>query len=208
MGISLPPFSDLRVNYPLISSDAVISSIGGGVGTYLLNTCVLRMSKAFNYLGDQSGNFDSWPPTPPWKVKPTTIGLEDPRKKKAAYEKLHSIPATYKYVKAFETTYGADKKRYCYRVNEFFDYINHKYKNPDFTIKLLHRNTMLTVDQINGLKNNIYGKTGIICFRTKFGADAPGTAASGHFTLWDGAQCLHDEFFQDVRTSSIHFWTC
>ena len=208
MGISLPPFSELRVNYPVIEHQALLSSIGGGVNSVLMdNGCVIRMSKAFNYLGDPAIPFDQWP-TPSWKVIPKSINFDELRKAKIQRDNLHSIPRTYKYVNAFETTYGADKKRYCFRVNEFFDYMNHKYKQPDHKILLEPRQTMLTVGQISQLKRTIYGKTGIICFKAKFGADRPGSAASGHFTLWDGNVCLYGDYFQDTRTYAIYFWTC
>ena len=55
--LTLPTFEQLEKNYPTGSSFAQVKAdIGGGVTQGWLgnNTCVIRMSKAFNYAG--SGN--------------------------------------------------------------------------------------------------------------------------------------------------------
>ena len=53
MSKALPSFSSLQTNYPTDDSATVIQNIGGEVTQPWVgvNTCVMRMSKAFNYAG-------------------------------------------------------------------------------------------------------------------------------------------------------------
>lgn len=208
MSIALPTFSELRANYPTMEQEALMSSIGGGVSSsYIRNTCVIRMSKAFNYLGAPPIPFDEWV-IPSWKQKAKPTNFLEARPPVISAEKLHSIPATYPYINAFVTTFGQDQKRYCYRVDEFFAYLSHKYKKADVEMQLEFRQTMFNQDQLNQFRNKIYGKAGIICFKAKFPDDVPGSAPSGHFTLWDGATCAYKDYFIDPRTYAIYFWGC
>jgi len=209
MSLSLPTFNELRANYPLTSHESMMAAIGGGVSAkYILNGCVIRMSKAFNYLGN---NGLEWKlsPAPNWKDKPGSQ-FDFSKDKSAIGEraKIHAIPSSYKYISHFTTTYGLDKKRYCFRVDEFFNYMNHKYKKFDLKIEKEPRQQMIPYHTLADFKKLIQGKSGIICFKTKFGEDAPGTAASGHFTLWDGNACLYGEYFNDPRTTGIYLWKC
>jgi len=208
MALSLPSFAELRANYPVMNHDALMSSIGGGVsGSYILNGCVVRMSKAFNYLGASADAYKQ-APIPSWKQNTGVVDFATETKKMIDRANTHRIPEKHNFIEKFTTTYGLDKKRYCYRVNEFFNYLNHKYKKPDLKVERVHLQQMISQENINKFIKSITDQTGIICFKTKFGNDAPGTAASGHFTLWDGRRCLYHDYFLDPRTSAIYLWKC
>jgi hypothetical protein len=208
MSLSLPTFLELSVNYPTGSHEAVLASIGGGVSaSYILNGCVIRMSKAFNYLATPETQF--YTQLPSWNSKlPSGKTIFEQQRAAAQKAKIHSIPKTYNFITHFTTTYGLDQKRYCFRVDEFFNYINHKYKKYDLKVEKQVGKTKLTLEEIRNFQAQIHNKPGIICFKTKFGEDAPGTSASGHFTLWDGAKCLYHEYFLDPRTTGIYLWKC
>jgi hypothetical protein len=50
---NLPAFAKLKPHYPVGASAAVKHDIGGEVDSdWITNTCVIRISKAFNYTGD------------------------------------------------------------------------------------------------------------------------------------------------------------
>ncbi|KQM68534.1 hypothetical protein ASE74_23955 [Pedobacter sp. Leaf216] len=195
MPLSLPSFTDLRVNYPATSSELVKATIGGAVNVaYITNTCVVRMSKAFNYLGINNKTFTL--NTPSWKYSTKQDLLVQEK------AKVHAIPKRYPYTKKFETIAGADHKHYCFRVSEFFDYLSHKYKKPDLKVEKAVRDKFIPVTQLRAFQDKISGVSGIICFKTQF------SDATGHFTLWDGKKCLYQDYFLDPRTSGIYLWIC
>ncbi|RLJ76647.1 T6SS effector amidase Tae4 family protein [Pedobacter alluvionis] len=194
MPLSLPAFNDLRTNYPTTSSDLVKATIGGAVNAaYITNTCVVRMSRAFNYLSVDNNIFTL--NTPSWKY--TTKQAFQAQEK----VKVHAIPKRYAFTKKFETIAGADQKRYCFRVSEFFDYLNHKYNKSNHSL-ILKSGKFFAQSEIRDFTDKISNKTGIICFKTKF------SDATGHFTLWDGYKCLYQDYFLDPRTSEIYLWEC
>lgn len=195
MPLSLPSFTDLRINYPVTSSELVKATIGGAVNAaYITNTCVVRMSRAFNYLGINNKVFSLSLPSWKYTTKQDFLAQEK--------VKVHAIPSRYPYTKKFETIAGADQKRYCFRVSEFFDYLNHKYKKPDIKVEKGVRDTWIAHHDLRVFQNKIGGVSGIICFKTQF------SDATGHFTLWDGYKCLYQDYFLDPRTSGIYLWIC
>jgi hypothetical protein len=51
--MNLPDYDLLVKNYPpntKVFKEDLLRQIGGGVGSWIENTCVLRMSVAFNYI--------------------------------------------------------------------------------------------------------------------------------------------------------------
>ncbi len=194
MSIPLPSFNDLKMNYPVSSSELVKSNIGGNVNAaYITNTCVVRMCRAFNYVGVDHAVFATI--SPDWKTPKHPNFLEQ-RKLNG-----HEIPTNYNYIKAFVTVSGNDKKRYAIRVDEFLDYINHKYRLCNQHVKL-DKDFIVMADQMRAFKKDISRKKGMICFKVDF------QDATGHFTLWDGSDCLHGNYLDDFRLKEVFFWEC
>lgn len=85
MPLSLPSFTDLRINYPTTSSELVKATIGGAVNAaYITNTCVVRMSRAFNYLGINNEAFNLSLPSWKYTTKQNFLAQEK--------VKVHAIP--------------------------------------------------------------------------------------------------------------------
>jgi len=78
------------------------------------------------------------------------------------------------------TISGKDGLQYGYRVSEFKRYMEANFGPPEaFTSS----------------------QRGIICFDVSVWSDA-----TGHFDLWDGAQCKHEGYFNVA--SAEHVWPC
>ncbi|MGH1344513.1 MAG: type VI secretion system amidase effector protein Tae4 [Nannocystales bacterium] len=82
------------------------------------------------------------------------------------------------------TTFGANKKRYAFRVTEFKRYLETKYGAPNV------RGTA---------QSAVQGKKGIIMFDVQGWSDA-----TGHFDLWDGKKCVGSEYFD--KAHAIYLW--
>lgn len=78
------------------------------------------------------------------------------------------------------TVQGGDGYRYGLRVREFRDWMENKFGPPQ---------------EFGG------GGQGIIMFDVHGWSDA-----TGHFDLWDGAQCAHQGYFD--RASATYLWPC
>jgi len=84
------------------------------------------------------------------------------------------------------TTYGADGKRYAFRVTEFKTYLENRYKPADVS---------------GGGRDAVSGQQGIIMFDVEGWSDA-----TGHFDLWNGSECRGAEYFD--KASAVYLWTC
>lgn len=77
------------------------------------------------------------------------------------------------------TARGGDGFRYGYRVSEFKGWMEHKFGPPE----------------------RYKGQRGIIMFRVTSWSDA-----TGHFDLYDGAQCRHECYFE--LSKDTYVWPC
>ena len=85
-----------------------------------------------------------------------------------------------------QTTYGADGKRYAFRVSEFKPFLESKYKPADIS---------------GSDRSSVAGHQGIIMFDVDGWSDA-----TGHFDLWNGQECRHDEYFH--KAHRVYLWKC
>lgn len=74
---------------------------------------------------------------------------------------------------------GKDGYRYGYRVSEFKRYMEHHF----------------------GPAQKVGSQRGVICFDVSVWNDA-----TGHFDLWDGGQCRHEDYSNIASSRSI--WPC
>ena len=82
------------------------------------------------------------------------------------------------------TTFGADRRRYAFRVTEFKRYLEREYRAPD----------------VRGTgRSAVQGRKGIIMFDVQGWSDA-----TGHLDLWDGSKCVGSEFFD--KAHAIYLW--
>jgi hypothetical protein len=82
---------------------------------------------------------------------------------------------------------GADKKWYAYRVSEFHKYMVLKYGLP------------MVVPGNGAIPASILNRNGVIEFIVTF------SDATGHFDVWDGSKCKHEEFFS--RATTVNLWS-
>jgi len=151
----LPTWSKLFSNYAgdEESSEDFRARIGGEVDNPDFgNTCVLRMSEAFNLAGQ---------------------GI--PRKHPGLL-----------------TVTGGDKLGYAMRVAEFKKYMVSTYGNPDL-VRTPPKGTKTGVSRAD-----FAGLRGVLCFEVQF------SDATGHFTLWDGSQAVHGDYFD--RAFRVSLW--
>lgn len=99
----------------------------------------------------------------------------------------HAIPKTHTFADGtkLNTTYGADKLRYAYRVREFRKYLNDQFGQPD----LIHKYP----GDGGPVPDSFKGKKGIIVFEVRIWSDA-----TGHIDLWDGSDCAGHAYFGDA----------
>jgi len=82
------------------------------------------------------------------------------------------------------TTFGANRKRYAFRVTEFKRYLERVYSPADV------RGTS---------RSAVQGCQGITMFDVQGWDDA-----TGHFDFWNGTKCVGSEYF--VEASAIYLW--
>jgi hypothetical protein len=100
----------------------------------------------------------------------------------------HPIPGGRADLKTFK---GKDGKPYAIRVAEFKKYLLRTYGPPD-----LIRNS---AGEGQGIPPaDFVGLAGVICFDVKF------EDATGHFTLWNGYQAVHGDYF--ARAYKVSLW--
>ena len=93
---------------------------------------------------------------------------------------------------------GDDKLRYILTVKVMKDYLKWRYGNPKVSI-IIKKNQPTNVSAVFNTK-------GIICFDTSIWVDA-----TGHFTLWDGADILsgnHNMQYYFAHADAIYIWPC
>jgi hypothetical protein len=123
-----------------------------------------------------------------------------------ALNKMHNLPQFYH--TKYKTTFGKDKKRYLYRVDEFYYYLCNKYKRPNVCIGTAineHGKKQLSYEKETlRFLDKIQGRRGIIAFFIDF------RDANGHFTFWNGYKCLDDgdKYFKHAKVTGIFLWTC
>jgi type VI secretion system (T6SS) effector Tae4 (amidase) len=101
-----PDFDKLWSSYPGGEAEDVKKRIGGAVNAdWIVNTCTIRMSRAFNYAGTE------------WRI---------PYGHKYADQK--GAP------KVLNTVKGGDGLRYAFRVAEFLKYLKEKFGKPQIRI--------------------------------------------------------------------------
>lgn len=90
-----------------------------------------------------------------------------------------------------ETVSGADRRWYAYRVVEFERYMTSNLGPPD---------VMANAAGANGPTDRTHfaGKRGIIAFCV-----AGWSNATGHFDLWDGTRCVHEDYFDKANQVSL-----
>lgn len=86
----------------------------------------------------------------------------------------------------WQTSSGADKKLYIFRVEDLEQFLLATFGKPDKSV------AMPTPNNFKDLK-------GIIIFKKQFGN------ASGHATLWDGRQCADHCYFVGASKGEIWF---
>jgi len=204
----LPNYEFLVKNYSpntKMSSDELSQRIGGGVGSWIGNTCVLRISVAFNYIGNRwlpyfDGSNDGFFSTP------SLIANFKKQVHDDAVNKIHNLPEFYH--TKYETTFGRDNKRYLYRLDDLYYYLCQRYKKATIsvgkTINEAGKKPLSYEKDILLFQHKIKGHRGIICFFRQF------KDANGHFTFWDGSKCLDngDKYFKDENVYGIFLWTC
>ncbi len=90
------------------------------------------------------------------------------------------------------TVSGADHKWYAFRVAEFDGYMRHEFGPPQV--------------EASGPESGPTPRTafvlkrGVMAFRVKGWSNA-----TGHFDLWDGLNCVHEDYFQ--RANHVSLWT-
>lgn len=89
------------------------------------------------------------------------------------------------------TVSGADHKWYAFRVVEFEGYMTREYGPP--AISAHAPQDTGPVD-----RKPFFGKRGIIAFRVKGWSNA-----TGHFDLWDGTRCVHEDYFGKANHVSL-----
>jgi hypothetical protein len=90
---------------------------------------------------------------------------------------------------------GGDGLFYAHRVAEFKRYIVAAYGQPD-TIRTP------TAPQRTGVDKAAFaGLRGVICFEVRW------RDATGHFSLWDGANSVHGDYFREAYQVSLWFAT-
>jgi hypothetical protein len=90
------------------------------------------------------------------------------------------------------TVLGGDKKNYALRVAEFKQFMLSTYGAPDIV------RTPPAGAQTGVLRTDFSHLRGVMCFEVHF-ADA-----TGHFTLWDGTQPVHGDYF--ARAFRVSLW--
>ena len=104
--LKFPDFGRLWSSYPNGEPDAVKKLIGGAVNAdWIVNTCTIRMSRAFNYT------------SPDWHIP---FGHK--------YVDQSAEP------KVLNTIKGADGLRYAFRVAEFLKYLKEKFGKPQIRV--------------------------------------------------------------------------
>jgi Type VI secretion system (T6SS), amidase effector protein 4 len=116
------------------------------------NTCILRMSEAFNLAGQP-------------------------------------IPRNYPGLRTYK---GADKLNYAIRVAEFKKYMLSAYGTPDLA------RTPPKGAKAGVARADFANLRGVLCFEVHF------VDATGHFTLWDGSQAVHGDYFS--RAFRVSLW--
>ena len=145
MSRGLPDFSSMWNHYPTGDSASVKRRIGGKVNYgWVVNTCVIRVSRSFNYSN-------------------------------------HPIPRGYP---GLNTIGGGDGKRYAYRVREFHQWLKSTYGPATHSVT--------SASGASGVK-------GVIMFDVDSWNDA-----TGHFDLWNGSRCAHQEYF--AKSSKVLIW--
>lgn len=91
------------------------------------------------------------------------------------------------------TVSGADGKWYAFRVAEFELYMGQEYGPPQVEASG-------SKDIGPTSRTPFAGKRGVIAFRVKGWSNA-----TGHFDLWDGARCIHEDYF--ARANHVALWT-
>jgi hypothetical protein len=90
---------------------------------------------------------------------------------------------------------GADGRFYAFRVAEFKKYLISAYGQPDIIRKP-------TAPMRTGVDRGAFaGLRGVICF------DVHWPDATGHFSLWDGANSVHGDYFREAYQVSLWFAT-
>lgn len=90
------------------------------------------------------------------------------------------------------TVSGADHKWYAFRVAEFETYMRHEYGAPQVQADAA-KDTGPTP------RTAFAGRRGVIAFRVKGWSNA-----TGHFDLWNGARCVHEDYFD--RANHVSLW--
>ncbi len=90
------------------------------------------------------------------------------------------------------TVLGADKRNYAIRVAEFKQYMLSAYGAPDLV------RTPPKGAQTGVSRADFANLRGVLCFEVHF------SDATGHFTLWDGAQVAHGDYFD--RAFRVSLW--
>ena len=153
--IQLPSWDKLFNNYAgdEETSDDFRTRIGGEVDNPKFgNTCVLRMSEAFNLAGQ-------------------------------------AIPRNHA---GLMTATGSDKRAYAIRVAEFKKYMLSAYGAPDLV------RTPPKGAKSGVARTDFANLRGVLCFEVQF------IDATGHFTLWDGTQAVHGDYFD--RAFRVSLW--
>ena len=89
------------------------------------------------------------------------------------------------------TSSGADGKWYAPRVAEFDGYMRRTYGAPAVEVDGPSRGPTE--------RSAFTGKRGIIEFKVTGWTDA-----TGHFDLWDGRRCIHQDYFD--KASRVSLW--
>ena len=86
-----------------------------------------------------------------------------------------------------KTVSGSDSSQYIYKVKDLVDFLRLKMGTPDKMIK-------------NPKPTDLDGVSGLIVFEVAGWSDA-----TGHATLWNGAQCADHCYFP--KAAKAYFWT-
>jgi hypothetical protein len=90
------------------------------------------------------------------------------------------------------TVLGGDKRNYAIRVAEFKKYMLSSYGNPDM-VRTPPKGANAGVERAD-----FANLRGVLCFEVHF------SDATGHFTLWDGSQVVHGDYFD--RAFRVSLW--
>jgi hypothetical protein len=97
----------------------------------------------------------------------------------------HPIPNNFA---GLTTTYGADGRRYAFRVSEFGEYLRKKYGRP----------------HVEGKQKALFrGKRGIVQFDLLEDPDA-----DGHMDMWDGRKVKYNDCFDHRYFRNAWLWIC